>query len=287
MRRLLAGLGIVGVLWASIGWAQNQGRGGPNTAVTGLPSASNSPTDGDCYTYQASTQDGLWGSCASGAGGAPTNATYITQTANSTLSNEQALSALGTGLMSNTNGTGVVSIYAGATCSSQFVRALSAAGAATCESIGTGDITDGTITGNDIAASIGGRSLTLNTGTTPDQLDADAELYERTNALTIPTPTSADDVLWFRAERAMTVTGIDCLVGAATSAEATVNECDANGANCVAIEAAITCATTNTTESGGIDNAAVDAGDYVRVDVGTVTGTVGQLIVNLTFTVDD
>lgn len=46
------------------------------------------------------------------AAGAPTNATYITQTANGTLSAEQALSALATGLLKNTTTTGVLSIAA-------------------------------------------------------------------------------------------------------------------------------------------------------------------------------
>lgn len=41
--------------------------------------------------------------------GAPLNATYITQTPNATLSNEQALSALSTGLMKVTTTTGVIS----------------------------------------------------------------------------------------------------------------------------------------------------------------------------------
>lgn len=45
---------------------------------------------------------------AGGAGGAPSDATYITQTANGTLSAEQALSSLATGAMIVTNGTGVV-----------------------------------------------------------------------------------------------------------------------------------------------------------------------------------
>jgi hypothetical protein len=42
-------------------------------------------------------------------GGAPTDATYITQTANGTLSAEQALSSLSTGLLKVTTGTGVLS----------------------------------------------------------------------------------------------------------------------------------------------------------------------------------
>lgn len=68
-----------------------------------------------------------------GTGGAPVDATYITQTSNATLTNEQALSSLSTGLMSVTTGTGVVSNYAGATCSAgQYASAVSAAGALTC-----------------------------------------------------------------------------------------------------------------------------------------------------------
>lgn len=45
-----------------------------------------------------------------GAGGAPTDATYITQTPNGTLTNEQPLSGLATGLVKNTTATGVLSI---------------------------------------------------------------------------------------------------------------------------------------------------------------------------------
>ena len=44
-----------------------------------------------------------------GGGGAPTDATYITQTANAGLSAEQALSSLTTGIVKVTNGTGALS----------------------------------------------------------------------------------------------------------------------------------------------------------------------------------
>jgi hypothetical protein len=48
--------------------------------------------------------------CAYGSSGAPGDATYIVQTPNVDLTNEQALSALGTGLVKNTTGTGILSI---------------------------------------------------------------------------------------------------------------------------------------------------------------------------------
>lgn len=86
---------------------------------------------------------------AGGGGGAPTTATYITQTPDATLSNEQALSALATGIVVNTTATGVLTIYTGATCTNQFIRALSAAGVATCASVSlTSDVTGTLAQGN-------------------------------------------------------------------------------------------------------------------------------------------
>lgn len=107
-----------------------------------------------------------------GGGGAPTNATYITQTANATLTNEQALSSLSTGVVKVTTGTGALSTavsgtdyapptsgtalqagngsggfsaYAGTSCTNQFPRSLSAAGAATCASVALGTDVSGTL----------------------------------------------------------------------------------------------------------------------------------------------
>jgi hypothetical protein len=128
-----------------------------------------------------------------------------------------------------------------------------------------------------------GRSLTL----TGDDVAADAELYTDTKCMVIEAPVDADNLLFWRVESAVTVTGIDCIVNAATSAVITVQECNSNGASCTTTEAAITCATTNTTEASGIDDAAWDATDWTRIDVGTVTGTVGHVAVCVTFTVND
>lgn len=76
--------------------------------------------------------------------GAPTDGTYVTQTPNSTLTAEQALSLLGSGVVLNTTGTGVLTIYTGTSCTNQVIRALSAAGVATCETI-TSSFVDGSI----------------------------------------------------------------------------------------------------------------------------------------------
>jgi hypothetical protein len=97
--------------------------------------------------------------------------------------------------------------------------------------------------------------------------------------MTIDSPAAGDDFLFFRAERDLIVTGIDCIVNAATSVAVLVKDCDANGGSCVNIEASITCAATNTTESGAIDVPNVGAGTWLRIDPGTVTGTPGHLSV--------
>lgn len=130
-----------------------------------------------------------------------------------------------------------------------------------------------------------GRSLTIDTGT--GTIDADQELYEHSRCINIDPGHSTTDWLMFRAERALTVIGVDCLVDAATSVVLTPRECDADGANCSDIEAAITCGTTNSTEASGIDNASIDAGDWVRVTRGTLTGSASQAMICLTYTVAD
>jgi hypothetical protein len=80
-----------------------------------------------------------WVELAGGGGGAPTTATYITQTADAGLSAEQAMGLLGSGLVLNTTGTGVQSIYAGSTCGAGTkATATSAAGALTCSDVALG-----------------------------------------------------------------------------------------------------------------------------------------------------
>lgn len=102
----------------------------------------NKPADG---TYSVTFTAGV-PSWSAGGGGAPTNATYILETANGTLTNSFALGSLGTGLIINTTTTGVPTIMSAQTCTNQFVRSYSASGQATCSSILTADITAANVT---------------------------------------------------------------------------------------------------------------------------------------------
>jgi len=80
--------------------------GSEEQGVVSMPIAQfGTPTDGHVVSYNATNDE--FELVASGAG-APADATYITQTANGTLSAEQALSALSTGIMRVATTTGVV-----------------------------------------------------------------------------------------------------------------------------------------------------------------------------------
>jgi len=87
----------------------------------------------------ALTNDGsgtlTWTIPGGGSGAAPVDATYLTRTANSTLTAEFSLGSLTTGLLLNTvaSSTGTLTAYAGTTaCTNQFMTALSASGVETC-----------------------------------------------------------------------------------------------------------------------------------------------------------
>lgn len=111
------GLGVAGFTLAATTFPYFQPatgilKGSASTYVTTAAAAS------DVTSMWTGTCDGTTylrgdGSCAMPSGtGAPASATYITQTPDGGLSSEQALSALSTGILKSTTGTGVVSIAA-------------------------------------------------------------------------------------------------------------------------------------------------------------------------------
>lgn len=90
---------------------------------------------------------------------------------------------------------------------------------------------------------------------------------------------SDDDIHYVRLQRALTLSSIGCIVDPEGSSESVVldiQECDSNGDNCAsALSSTITCG--NTPTAGTVSDGAWDASDFIKIDIGTVTGTVKTL----------
>lgn len=120
---------------------------------------------GDGVTCTYSSPEATCDIAAGGGGGAPTNATYITQTSNATLSAEQILADLSTGILKVTTSTGVLSTAVAGdfptlnqnttgtaaalaadpsdcATSTHFAVGVNASGTATCEAIADADVPD-------------------------------------------------------------------------------------------------------------------------------------------------
>ena len=109
--------------------------------------------------------------------------------------------------------------------------------------------------------------------------------YKQTFSVVVPSVAATDDIVIMKAPYGMTLTAIDCVVSAATSATINIQECDANGANCLDTATSdLTCATTNTNTTT-FSNASIDSGDWIKLDVASISDTPGTLSVTATYSV--
>jgi len=106
-----------------------------------------------------------------------------------------------------------------------------------------------------------------------------------TQTFTIAAATSSSDFLLWRAPCAITITGIYGVAIGGTNVVGSFDECDANGANPVAIDGDMTLTSTNTSNTS-LDNASVDAGDYIQWHTTSVSGSNTQTVVSFTYTID-
>lgn len=170
---------------------------GTNAATTAAALAANGT---NCSAGQAPLGVDAAGNAESCTAYAPVGASYITETADSSLTAEFAMGSLGTGLVVNTTTTGVPSIYAGSgTCgASTWFTALSAAGAKTCTQPAFSDISStATAAQTPLATLLAGRAGAGNDTTLSTSVDG--SLYGST--------TTAKNLI-LRANSANTTTGV-------------------------------------------------------------------------------
>jgi hypothetical protein len=99
--------------------------------------------------------------------------------------------------------------------------------------------------------------------------------------IVVEAPTDDDSFLFAKAPNALSISDIHCIVTGGTSVVIDVQECDGAGANCASVDATITCDADGAEDDGTLSNSAIDAGDWLKLDIGTVTGEVSQVAVSI------
>lgn|SRR3990167_2283637 len=109
-----------------------------------------------------------------------------------------------------------------------------------------------------------------------------------TIAFALDTPAATDYVTMFKAPYALTITDIHCITDPSDSGESVsieILEGNSTGDSTTTVDAAITCDSDGAEDDGTLTNGAIDAGDWIVLELGTVTGTVSVLSGSVYFTV--
>lgn len=105
-----------------------------------------------------------------------------------------------------------------------------------------------------------------------------------TFSIVVRDPSDSDSFLFAKLPAGLTITDIHCIVDPTDSSESVVidvRECNGTGDSCTTLDATITCDNDGAEDDGSLTNGAVDAGDWLLLDIGTVTGTVTDLTVTI------
>jgi len=145
------------------------------------------------------------------------------------------------------------------------------------------------IDGDNLATSIAGRSLVLTAGS-PDQIDADEELYRDECNVTIETAVVDDDVMCGKATGAITLTNLDCTAtGGTANLQVGIYECDATGDTCVdsGFQVTVNNTTGNFNDDATGNDAAIGDGNWWQINIESVTSAPTYLHCQAEFTRND
>jgi hypothetical protein len=257
-------------------------------------------SDEECLTYETTTGDFEWQTCASGTGDitavgpgyadgaaftdekASTGTTMFIWEGTSLGANEFSIEA-----PSADPGSDIVATFPATTTTLIGRDTTDTLTNKTYDAGGTGNVF--TIEDGTGVSTSGSGQLKLDTSA--DQLiyqGSAAKVLDprQTLSVVVLSPATTDDPFIFKAPYGMTITDIDCIVGAATNTVIQVEECDATGASCTDVDATdITCDTDGAADDGSLSNASIDANDWVHLDIVSVSGTPGQVSVTIIYSV--
>jgi hypothetical protein len=110
-------------------------------------------------------------------------------------------------------------------------------------------------------------------------------LGTQTKGFAIDTPAATDDFLLWQTPFAITITDIKGVLVSGTSVTGGLDECDSNGANCVAVDSDIGFDGLLDQDDGTLSNPSIDADDWVKWHTTTVSSP-GWLSVTIYYTID-
>jgi hypothetical protein len=224
----------------------------------------------------------------SGVGsGAPTDATYITQTPDGTLSAEQALSNLSDGLLKHDDGVVALATegtdYTTTSSNTVFVNKSVDVNGGNIVRIGAG-ATAAPNTSGDVSIDT--------TNAQVQYFDSSVHVLDprKSFSFVLESPSTQEGWTLYKSQWPHTITDIHCIAepgGASDSAIIMITECSSAGASCASVDTTvITCDNDGAEDDGSLSNGAIDAADWVSVDIGLVSGSPRQLTVTGYFTVD-
>ena len=103
-----------------------------------------------------------------------------------------------------------------------------------------------------------------------------------TKTMIINAATASDDFLLWRTPVTIHITDIYGVLQSGTNVVGGLDECDENGANCVAVDADITFDGSLDQDDGSLSNGTIDAGDWIRWHTTSVNAP-GFLAVTINF----
>lgn len=112
--------------------------------------------------------------------------------------------------------------------------------------------------------------------------DGNTVIGTSTKSFIINEPTATDDFLIWRTPVAITIIAIHGVLLTGTNVIGGIDECDSNGANCVAVDSDITFNGSLDSDDGSLTNATIDAGDWIRWHTTSVDAP-GYLTVTIYF----
>lgn len=104
-------------------------------------------------------------------------------------------------------------------------------------------------------------------------------------SVVVPSVADTDDMFILKLPWGITVTSLDCIVSAATSATINIQECGSDGTSCTDMATSDLACDTDGANTTTFNNAAADANDWLKLDVASISGTPGTLTVTVTYTV--